>query len=130
MRGSVLIVDDEPATEQLMRQVLRHPLRTGQLHLVFAANGHEAMTILADQPPFDVIMTDINMPGMDGLALLARIQAGWPNARTVVASAYFDDANVQKAKNNGADYILNKPIDITAFRDLLTNWLDKPAAQP
>ncbi len=111
----ILIVDDEPDLEHLMRQRMRRDVRAGLYSLYFAQNGVEALERLNEIPDIDMVLSDINMPRMDGLTLLAQIPNIAPDIRAVVVSAYGDMKNIRTAMNRGAFDFITKPID---FQDL------------
>ena len=111
----VLVVDDEPDMEILVRQWFRRELRSGRYELFFATSGEEGLEELSRRPDIDVVLTDINMPGMDGLTFLGKVPDVNPLVRVVVVSAYNDMANIRAAMNRGAFDFLCKPID---FEDL------------
>ncbi len=115
MPAKVLVVDDEPDLEALIRQKFRRKIRQKELQLFFADNGLRALEVLQAEPEMDMVLTDINMPYMDGLTLLTRISEAYPTTKTVILSAYGDLANIRKAMNYGAFDFLTKPID---FQDL------------
>ena len=111
----ILVVDDEPDLEGLVLQRMRREIRSGRYSFVFARNGIEALERLNDDDGIDIVITDINMPEMDGLTLLEQIPAFDPKLRCVIVSAYGDMKNIRTAMNRGAFDFLNKPID---FEDL------------
>ncbi len=111
----ILVVDDEPDLEHLMRQRMRRDVRSGTYTLYFAQNGVEALERLNEVPDIDMVLSDINMPRMDGLTLLAQIPNIAPDIRAVVVSAYGDMKNIRTAMNRGAFDFITKPID---FQDL------------
>jgi two-component system, NtrC family, sensor kinase len=115
MPVKILFVDDEPDLESLISQKFRKKIRTGEYQVFFAHNGVEALSTLREQPDIDIVLTDINMPVMDGMALLAKLNELVTLVKTVVISAYGDLANIRKAMNGGAFDFLTKPID---FQDL------------
>lgn len=115
MTVRLLVVDDEPDMEALCRQKFRAPIRKGEIEISFVSNGLEALAALERQPETDVVLTDLNMPEMDGLGLLGRIQALGLPIRTVVVSAYGDIQHIRQAMNRGAFDFLTKPIE---FGDL------------
>jgi YesN/AraC family two-component response regulator len=115
MPAKILVVDDEPDLESLIRQKFRKKIRQNELQFVFAQNGLEAIDKLQTEPDIDMVLTDINMPQMDGLALLTRLSEQHPIIKTVILSAYGDIDNIRKAMNLGAFDFLTKPID---FQDL------------
>lgn len=115
MTVRLLVVDDEPDMEALCRQKFRGPIRKGELEISFVSNGLEALAALERAPDTDVVLTDLNMPEMDGLGLLARIQDLELPLRTVVVSAYGDIQHIRQAMNRGAFDFLTKPIE---FGDL------------
>src|ERR1700691_2908936 len=110
MPHQILVVDDEPDMESLVRQKLRHQIRANEFEFFFSRNGEEALQALADQPAIDLVLTDINMPVMDGLALLGKLNEYTKPVKTVVVSAYSDMANIRTAMNRGAIDFLTKPI--------------------
>src|SRR5579862_5570206 len=116
MPYQILVVDDEPDMESLVRQKLRQQIRNKEFEFFFSRNGEEALQMLASQPGVDLVLTDINMPVMDGLTLLGRLNASPDTAsKTVIVSAYGDMANIRTAMNRGAIDFLIKPIDFTDF---------------
>ena len=118
MSYKVLIVDDEPDLEPMILQRFRRAIRSGELEFVFAHNGVEALDKLQLQPEISVVLTDINMPVMDGLTLLSRLEERNTKghlSKAVVVSAYGDLENIRVAMNRGAFDFLTKPID---FQDV------------
>lgn len=116
MSHRILIVDDEPDLEQLIRQRFRKEVRQNEYEFVAAFNGLEALDILQNENDIDLVLTDINMPQMDGLTLLKKIrELNNPVLRAVVISAYGDMDNIRTAMNRGAFDFVTKPID---FEDL------------
>jgi adenylate cyclase len=112
---TILAVDDEPDLEALLRQKFRHELRDGRFTMRFARDGVEALESLDAAPETALLLADINMPRMDGLTLLARVQERADPPATIIVSAYGDMANIRTAMNRGAFDFLTKPID---FADL------------
>ena len=112
----ILVVDDEPDLEHLMRQRMRRYVRAGHYEFIFAHNGVEALERLDEQPDIEMVLSDINMPQMDGLALLERISEIDPNIRSVIVSAYGDMKNIRTAMNRGAFDFITKPIDFDDLR--------------
>ena len=111
----ILVVDDEPDLEPLMLQRMRRNIRRGQYTFVFARNGVQALDRLHAEDDIDMVVSDINMPEMDGLTLLQQIPKVDPNIRSIIVSAYGDMENIRTAMNRGAFDFVTKPID---FRDL------------
>ncbi len=121
----VLIVDDEPDIETLIRQ--RFKRRNGSLgfEFVFARNGADALSQIEADPKLDMVVTDINMPVMDGLELLSRIDAlDGRLVKSVILSAYGDMGNIRTAMNRGAFDFLTKPIDFADFETTLRRTRD------
>ncbi|MBI2567010.1 MAG: protein kinase [Candidatus Schekmanbacteria bacterium] len=108
----VLIVDDEADVETLLTFRFRRQLRKGELELVFARDGEEALGILERNPEVDVVFTDINMPRMDGLTFLSAARKVTSVAKIVIISAYSDMSNLRAAMNRGAFDFLVKPLDL------------------
>ena len=111
----ILVVDDEPDLERLMLQRMRRDIRAGLYKFVFAQNGVEALDRLKEQSDIDLVLSDINMPKMDGLTLIEQIPKVQPDIRSVIISAYGDMKNIRTAMNRGAFDFVTKPID---FDDL------------
>lgn len=110
----ILIVDDEPDLELLIRQKFRREIRDGQYEFLFAANGVEALKQLVQDDEIELVLTDINMPEMDGLTLLSKIkELNNPLLHSVIVSAYGDILNIRTAMNGGAFDFIVKPIDLT-----------------
>jgi adenylate cyclase len=115
MTATILVVDDEPDLETRVQQRFRRQIRAGEFGFRFARDGIEALDMLANGSDVDMVLSDINMPRMDGLTLLQRIQETDDPLSTVIVSAYGDMANIRTAMNRGAFDFLTKPID---FADL------------
>jgi phosphoserine phosphatase RsbU/P len=116
MPPKILVVDDEPDLEVLIRQRFRKQIRDGELRFEFAQNGLQALSRLDEHPDISVILSDINMPEMDGLTLLEKVgERNNPGIKSVIISAYGDMENIRTAMNRGAFDFLTKPID---FKDL------------
>lgn len=113
--AKILVVDDELELERLIKQRLRKNIKAKEFELLFVHNGVEALQKLETEPHIDMILTDINMPEMDGLTLLEKVLKIDSNIKTVVVSAYGDMQNIRTAMNFGAFDFLLKPID---FHDL------------
>lgn len=112
MPEKMLVVDDEPDLESLIRQRFRKKIRDGEYDFVFAHNGLEALARLLEHKDIGVILSDINMPEMDGLTLLAKLnELKNPALRTVIVSAYGDMDNIRTAMNRGAYDFVTKPVD-------------------
>ena len=122
----ILSVDDEAPIELMMKHHFRHKIRSGEYEFFFAHNGLEALAILYNNPDIDIILSDINMPEMDGLELLAKVNEMCnPAIRVIMVSAYGDMKNIRQAMNNGAFDFATKPIDM----DDLAMTIEKAIAQ-
>jgi adenylate cyclase len=115
MTATILVVDDEPDLEALVLQKFRRQIREGTVNFMFAHDGIEALATIEAQPHVDMVVSDINMPRMDGLSLLAKLQEADDKKSTIIVSAYGDMSNIRTAMNRGAFDFLTKPID---FADL------------
>lgn len=111
----ILVVDDEEDVELLIRQKFSKQLKSKELEFIFASNGTEALKILLHSQDINIILTDINMPEMDGLTLLSHLHELKRIYKAIIISAYGDMSNIRKAMNNGACDFITKPID---FHDL------------
>jgi CheY-like chemotaxis protein len=117
MSYSILIVDDEPDIADLFKQRFRREVRQGQYVLHFAGSGEEALALLAEiHPELIVILSDINMPGMDGLELLREIRGLRPALPVLMVTAYGDDDRKRRADQLGADGFLAKPVDFDQLK--------------
>ncbi len=117
MSARILFVDDEPDLRALVTQKFRRQIRDGKIVLEFAHDGVDALDKLSADPAIDLVVTDINMPRMDGLTLLEKLRERSEELSTIIVSAYGDMANIRTAMNRGAFDFLMKPID---FGDLET----------
>jgi phosphoserine phosphatase RsbU/P len=115
MTLKILVVDDEPDVPLLVRQRFRREIQDKRMEFRFAGNGVEALEALDREPDIGIVLTDINMPEMDGLTLLTTLTGRGPLPKAVIVSAYGDMDNIRVAMNRGAFDFLTKPID---FRDL------------
>ena len=112
----ILVVDDEPDLEPLIKLRMRRKIRSGLYSFEFAENGVEALEVLEQHQDIDMVVTDISMPQMDGLTLLERIpDVAGDDLRCVVVSAFGDMKNIRTAMNRGAFDFITKPVD---FDDL------------
>jgi class 3 adenylate cyclase len=117
MTATILVVDDEPDLEALVLQKFRKQIRDGAVTFMFARDGVEALQSIETHPHVDLVVSDINMPRMDGLSLLQKLQEAEDKKSTIIVSAYGDMSNIRTAMNRGAFDFLTKPID---FGDLET----------
>jgi sigma-B regulation protein RsbU (phosphoserine phosphatase) len=125
MAFKILVVDDEPDLELLIKQRFRRKIREGGFHFEFALNGEEALSKLNLDESIDIVMSDINMPVMDGLTLLSRLRDMDRLLRTVIVSAYGDMQNIRIAMNRGAYDFLTKPIDFEDFEITLQKTIQE-----
>ena len=124
----ILVVDDEPDVEPLVLQRMRRSIRSGQYQFVFAHNGVEALQKLEQDTTIDMVLSDINMPQMDGLSLLERIPEVAPDTRSVIISAYGDMKNIRAAMNRGAFDFVTKPLDFDDLRVTIERTLNNLTA--
>ena len=118
MSVSILVVDDEPDVATLFRQQFRRETRQGTYVLHYAASGTEALELLAGEvePALLVILSDINMPGMDGLQLLGEIKQRFPDLPVMMVTAYGDDERRRRAAEYGAAEFITKPVDFDRLK--------------
>jgi CheY-like chemotaxis protein len=118
MSVSILVVDDEPDVAELFRQRFRREARQGTYVMHFAGSGEAALEKLADgiEPTLIVILSDINMPGMDGLALLREIKQRRPDLPVMMVTAYGDDERRRRASELGAFEFITKPVDFDKLK--------------
>jgi CheY-like chemotaxis protein len=110
---SILVVDDEPDVADMFRQSFRREMRQGTYVMHFANSGEQALSKLSSgiEPALIVLLSDINMPGMDGLQLLAEIKQGWPDLPVMMVTAYGDNERRRRAAEHGAMEFISKPVD-------------------
>ena len=118
MSASIIVVDDEPDVAELFRQQFRREARQGTYVMHFAASGEEALELLGGgiEPGVIVILSDINMPGMDGLQLLGEIKERFPDLRVMMVTAYGDEERRRRAGELGAADFLTKPVDFDRLK--------------
>ncbi|WP_372397310.1 ATP-binding protein [Azospirillum sp. HJ39] len=126
--GKILVVDDERDVETLIMQRFRRAVRAGELEFLFAHDGQEALETLRTQPDIDMVLSDINMPGMDGLTLLDHLPRVNADIRAVMVSAYGDLGNVRAAMNRGAFDFIIKPIDFSDLEATIHKTLEASRA--
>src|SRR5215472_18607831 len=121
MSVSVLVVDDEPDVANLFRQRFRREVRDGTYVMHFANSGETALGLLSGgiEPQLIVILSDINMPGMDGLTLLAEVKQRFPHLPVMMVTAYGDDERRQQASDLGASEFIGKPVDFESLKTRL-----------
>lgn len=129
MTVSILIIDDEPDVADLFRQRFRREAREGIYVLHFASSAAEALERLAGdfEPRLIVILSDINMPGMDGLALLREIKFRRPDLPVMMVTAYGDDERRRRAADYGAADFVTKPVDFDFLKERLRRLHAPPA---
>ncbi len=113
--AKILVADDEVDLEMLIKQKFRRQIRENQYEFVFALNGNDALEKLKENPDVDIVLSDINMPEMDGLTLLSKLTEVSPLIKSVIVTAYGDMENIRVAMNRGAFDFLCKPVN---FEDL------------
>lgn len=111
----ILVVDDETDLEVLVKQKFRKKIRDQEYQFIFASNGRHALEQLAQNNDIDIVLSDINMPEMDGLTLLTKLNEQHSILKSVIISAYGDMENIRTAMNRGAFDFITKPVD---FNDL------------
>ena len=113
--AKILVADDEADLEALIKQKFRQKIREHEYEFLFAVNGNDALEKIQQHPDIDILLSDINMPEMDGLTLLSRMSETSPLIKSVIVSAYGDMDNIRTAMNRGAFDFITKPIN---FEDL------------
>ena len=120
----VLVVDDEPDVQVMFQQRMRREVRAGIYELFFAQSGLEALDVLRENPSIRLILTDLNMPGMDGMELLGALGESWPEVQSIVVSAYGDPQRMNEARELGAQGFVVKPVDFSDLKEMLLSSLD------
>lgn len=121
--AKVLFVDDEPDIELLAKQKFRKQIASGAFELLFASNGQKALDIIEKEPLIAVVVSDVNMPEMDGLTLLDKLKKVSPATKTIVVSAYGDTKTLRAAMNNGAFDFVTKPVDFKELEETILRTL-------
>ena len=131
MSFSILVVDDEPDVAELFRQRFRREVRQGTYVLHFAPSAEAALDLLDGgiEPQLIVILSDINMPGMDGLALLGRLKELRPELPVMMITAYGDDERRRRASDLGAAEFLAKPVDFDALKERYSSYQTRHAKE-
>ncbi|GAB3989468.1 hypothetical protein GCM10028807_14440 [Spirosoma daeguense] len=129
MATKILLADDETDLEDLFRQQFRQQIQNKTYEFLFAKDGQEALTILEQHPDIAVLLSDINMPGVDGLTLLTKVPLVNPVLRTIIVTAYGDMPNIRTAMNEGAFDFLTKPIKFTDLKKTLEKAIHSAAQQ-
>ena len=127
MTATILVVDDEPDLEALVLQKFRRQIRDGSVTFVFAHDGIDALQSIADHPDVDMVVSDINMPGMSGLEMLPKVRAERPDVPVIMITAYGDTETRRKAIERGAVGLLTKPIDFALLRREIDTRLGQAA---
>ena len=132
MSVSILVVDDEPDVADLFRQRFRRELRHGSYVMHFAQSGEAALDILQQdvQPELLVILSDINMPGMDGLGLLREVKQRHSDLPVIMVTAYGDDERRRTASECGASDFVTKPVDFELLKRHLEQLPSRPPREP
>jgi len=122
----IMVVDDEPDVQLLFQQRFRKEIRSGKISFHFEFSGEDALKYLNTNGVTDLvlILSDINMPGMNGLELLKHIKDNFPELVVYMITAYGDDNNHQKAQQYGCDDYLTKPLDFTTLKNKIAEELD------
>jgi class 3 adenylate cyclase/CheY-like chemotaxis protein len=123
--AKILVADDEADLEVLIKQKFRQKIREQQYEFVFAINGNDALEKIKQNPDIDIVLSDINMPEMDGLTLLSKLAESSPLIKSVIVSAYGDMDNIRTAMNRGAFDFITKPINF----DDLSQTIEKTLTQ-
>lgn len=122
--AKILVADDEADLEVLIKQKFRQKIRDQQYEFLFAANGAEALQKIQQNPDVDIVLSDINMPEMDGLTLLSRLREANPAIKAIIVSAYGDMDNIRTAMNRGAFDFITKPINFEDLSITMTKTLE------
>lgn len=121
--AKILFVDDEPDIELLAKQKFRKQIANGDFEILFAQNGQEALEVMKREAGIAVVVSDVNMPEMDGLTLLDRLKESYPTTKAIVVSAYGDTKTLRTAMNKGAFDFVTKPVDFNDLADAIQRTL-------
>ena len=128
--AKILIVDDEPDIELLAKQKFRKQISNGTFELLFAQNGQEALDLIKTEPDISVVVSDVNMPQMDGLTLIDKLKESNPTIKTIIVSAYGDTKTWRAAMNKGVFDFVTKPVDFNELRDVILHTLTQHQSLP
>ena len=117
----ILVVDDELDVELLFNQQFRKEIKSGELQAIYAHSGFEALSLLgrSDVADVEMLLSDINMPGMSGYDLLEQVKKNRPELPVYMVSAYHDDNNIKRAIDTGALGLVPKPVDFKSLREII-----------
>jgi adenylate cyclase len=113
---SILMVDDEADIDILTIQKFRKEIQAGRYHFMFARHGQQALDTIKQHPEITLVVTDINMPQMNGYELLLNLKKHYPAIKTIIVSAYGDTDSIELARKGGAEGFINKPIDFLQLK--------------
>lgn len=121
----ILVVDDEPDIPLLFSQYFKHEIQQKIMDFTYASSAEEALALLKKRMGAKVmlILSDINMPGMNGLELLKIVKKQYPNIAVVMITAYGDERNSQVAWENGAEEIISKPLNLLYLKNVLMEFI-------
>ncbi len=125
MAAKILVVDDEIDLQELIRRKFRREIRRGEFDFEFANDGVDALEKIKDDPDIELVISDINMPRMDGLTLLEHMEGFEEQLKTIIISAYGDMDNIRAAMNRGAFDFVTKPIDFQDLQITIKKTLDQ-----
>ncbi|WP_171130745.1 MULTISPECIES: response regulator [unclassified Ruegeria] len=124
MTGQILMVDDEPDAQDLIRQNFRREIRKGVYSFGFAGSGESALDAISHSTEeVMLVLSDINMPGMSGIELLQELRARWPELPVMMITAYGDAATEAKVRELGAEQLLTKPVDFVELKERLSRFV-------
>ena len=124
MTGQILMVDDEPDAQDLIRQNFRREIRKGVYSFGFAGSGESALDAIShSKEEVMLVLSDINMPGMSGIELLQELRARWPELPVMMITAYGDAATEAKVRELGAEQLLTKPVDFVELKERLSRFV-------
>ena len=123
----ILVVDDEVDLEALVLQKFRRQIKDGGVAFLLAHDGVEALSVLQGNPDVDMVVSDINMPGMTGLELLPKAKAVRPDVPVIMITAYGDAETKRKALEAGAEALFTKPIDFGTLRSEIDTRVERAA---
>ena len=117
----LIVVDDEKDVQLLFQQKFRKELKNGEIQIYYAFDGHSALELIEriENPESYLILSDINMPRMNGIELLIKIKERYPKLKVIMITAYGDEQNVSSARKYGAEEYFIKPIEFDSLKEKL-----------
>lgn len=122
-----MVVDDEEDVQFLFQQKFRKEIKSGEIQMHFAFDGKSALSYIEEleNPEGYLILSDINMPIMNGIELLKELKSRYPKLKVVMITAYGDEQNFNLAKKHGADEYFTKPLEFDTLKNKINSLISE-----